>query len=260
MRKKVCLQCRGVYDTPFLCPKCGVERAEATEHSSATLVGRGFDDSRPVGMATRFVAGFLLAQGLFYSLTLIGSGYFFMVGDENGWSSVIGRFMRTVLMLSSALLGSMLAGAGNPRALAGGAALGLFHALALIAVMFLGGNLPENVVQFAILAMLPVMGAAGGRYGRMLWPPLSDVFDIAPIAAPDVKTSKFKKPPKESIPTAWFRVIGGAALAIGCTVWAARIREYIVGTSGGTFTVDSRTQVQFVTWVIASLAVVLGGI
>src|SRR5262249_36527665 len=162
--------------------------------------------------------------------------YFFMVGDANGWTSVIGRFMRPVLMLSSGLLGSMLAGAGNPRALAGGAALGLFHALALIAVMFLGGHVPHNVVQFAILALralLPVMAAAGGRSGRMLWPPLSDVFDIAPIAAPDVKTSKFKKPPKESIPTAWFRVIGGAALAIGCTVWAARIREYIVGTSGG---------------------------
>ena len=83
-------------------------------------------------MATRFAAGFLLAQGLYYGLTLIGSGYFFMVGEENGWNSVIGRFMRPVLMLSSGLLGSMLAGAGNPRALAGGAALGLFHALALL--------------------------------------------------------------------------------------------------------------------------------
>jgi hypothetical protein len=259
MRKKVCRQCNGVFDTQFLCPKCGIQLSEISE-LSGSVYARNPEDIKPVGMATRFLAGLLLAQGLFYGLTLVGTGYFLFVGAENGWNSVIGRFMRPVLLLSSALLGSMLAGAGNPRAIAAGAALGLFHALAVAGVLFLGGSRPETVMQLVALGTVPVIGAAGARYGRMMWPPLSDVFDFNPLPTPDVKASKSKKKLKESIPIAWFRIIGGAALAIGCTVWAGKIREYIVGTSGGAFMVDSRIQVQFVTWVIASLAVVIGGI
>src|SRR4051812_45330125 len=120
MLKKVCLQCRGVFDTQFLCPKCGIQLTDVSEQSGSLLASRGPEDARPVGMATRFVAGLLLAQGLFYGATLVGSGFFLFVGDENGWNSVIGRFMRPVVLLSSALLGSMLAGAGNPRAIAAG--------------------------------------------------------------------------------------------------------------------------------------------
>src|SRR5262245_57764828 len=91
MRKKVCLPCNGVYDKQFLCPKCGTQLADASEHSGSLLAVRGPEDVKPVGMATRFVAGLLLAQGLYYGLMLVGSGFFLFTGEENGWNSVIGR-------------------------------------------------------------------------------------------------------------------------------------------------------------------------
>ncbi len=258
--RKVCLQCRGVFQNQATCPKCGVQLLEVSDHSTALVGARGPEEApQPLGMATRFIAGCLLAQGLYYGMLLLGSGFFLVVGEENGWSSIIGRFFHPGLLLFSAIFGGMLAGAGNPRGLAAGTALGFFHALALLGVAFIGGKPPQAVMQFAVYAIMPVLGAAGGRYGRLIWPPLSDVFDIAPAQAAEAKKAG-KKKIKEDVPTAWLRIIGGAALAIGCTVWAGKIREWIVGTSGGAFTVDSRIQVQFVTWVIASLAVVIGGI
>lgn len=258
--RKVCLQCHGVFDTQFLCPKCGVQLLEVSEQSSALLHGRGGEEaSAPVGMATRFIAGYLLALGSFYGMSLIGSGFFLMLGEENGWSSVLGRFIQPGLLMFAAVLGGMLAGAGNPRGLAAGGAIGLFHAMTVVGAMFAGGHPPQGMMLYAGWILLPLMGAIGGRYGRFIWPPLSDVFNPAPIEVPVEVAKKGKKKKGPSTPTAWFRVIGGTALAIGCTVWAGRIREYIVGTSGGTFVVDSRIQVQFVTWVIAALAIVVGG-
>jgi hypothetical protein len=257
--RKVCVKCNGVFQAHFLCPHCGVQLVEMSEHAALFGGGRGPEErARPIGMATRFVAGILFAQGLYYGAMLIGSAFFLIMGEQDGWSSVIGRFFQPGLVLVSAFVGAMLAGSGNPRGLAAGAALGLFHAFVLLGVAFAGGKLPQNPMQFAVFALLPIFGAAGGRFGRYVWPPLSDVSDASTAPADAKKAIKKKK--SESIPTAWFRVVGGAALAIGCTVWAGRIREFVIGTSGGAFTVESRIQVQFVTWVIASLAVVIGGI
>jgi hypothetical protein len=61
------------------------------------------------------------------------------------------------------------------------------------------------------------------------------------------------------VPIGWFRVIGGAALSIGCTVWAGPIRDFVVQNSHGALGVDSRTQLQFTAWIISALAMMIGG-
>ncbi len=158
-------------------------------------------------------------------------------------------------MLVSGLAGSLIAGAGNSRALAAGAALGLIHALALLGAQFALGHAPNHLLMFGGWGVLTLVGAFGARIGRFAWPPLADIPD--PSAPKKEKVVKVKAPPQ---PIAWARVFGGAALSIGCTVWAGPIRDYIIGTSGGKFVVDSRIQSQFVTWGISALAMMVGGV
>jgi hypothetical protein len=119
----------------------------------------------------------------------------------------------------------------------------------------------RSAIQQLIVAwvIVPAIAAVGGRIGRFLFPHWLDVSD-QPMTPPIERAKTKRKAQREPIRIAWARVLGGAALAVGCTVWAGRIREYILGTSGGLFTVDSRIQVHFVTWVIASLAALVGGI
>src|SRR5206468_3103238 len=88
---------------------------------------------------------------------------------------VFGEVANPALMLLSVLSGSLVAGAGNPRGLAAGAALGLIHAFALIGARFGLGHWPGGMMLFAGWLVLTFAGALGGRLGRRIWPPLSDL-------------------------------------------------------------------------------------
>ena len=79
-----------------------------------------------------------------------------------------------------------------------------------------------------------------------------------PTGRPKEKKVKVKKvsPP---VPIAYLRVISGAALAIGCTVWAGQLRNAVIALGAGAFTLESRIQSQFIAWVISTLAMVIGG-
>jgi hypothetical protein len=173
----------------------------------------------------------------------------------------LGEAASPALMLISVVAGALVAGAGNPRGMAAGAALGLFHAMALIGARFGFGHWPGEMMLFAGWLVLTLTGALAGRVGRHIWPPLSDIQQPEP---PATTTTIITSGPvldslRRRVPIAWVRVLGGAAIAIACTIYAGQIRDYIIGTSGGKFTVDSRLQVNFVTWVIAALGMLAGG-
>jgi hypothetical protein len=253
--RKICPDCHGIYETQFLCPNCGVQLLDEPENAAA-MTARGPEELvRAPEMATRFLAGLLLAQGSYYGVRLMATAVQMSMGNATGYAPPAGPFADPGLMLMSCLAGSLIAGAGNARALAAGAALGLIHALALIAAPFALGNWPNHLLIFGGWGVLSLVGAFGARIGRFAWPPLSDIRD--PTAPKAEKKAKVKTPPT---PIAWLRVFGGAALSIGCTVWAGPIRDYIIGTSGGKFVVDSRIQSHFVTWGISALAMMVGGV
>jgi hypothetical protein len=107
-----------------------------------------------------------------------------------------------------------------------------------------------------------VAGAVGGKCGRLIWPAVIDIQKPTREAANSARASRLKadRSSRPRAPIAWPRVIAGAAISICCTIWAAQIRDYVIGTSGGKFTVDSRLQLHFVTWVISALAMIVGGV
>jgi hypothetical protein len=252
--RKICPQCQGVFETQFLCPSCGIQLLDepenaATARSPEELV-------REPEIATRFLAGLILAQGLYYGVRLMATAGQMSLLGTIGYAPAAGQFADPGLMLLTGLAGSLIAGAGNSRAMAAGAALGLIHALALIGGEFALGSSPSNLLMFGGWGVLSLVGAFGARIARYVWPPLIDIYDPSALTKKE-KKAKAKAP---SPPIAYLRVLGGAALSIGCTVWAGPIRDYIVGTSGGKFVMDSRIQSHFVTWGISALAMMVGGV
>jgi hypothetical protein len=55
-------------------------------------------------------------------------------------------------------------------------------------------------------------------------------------------------------------VLTGITLAVGGVVWSDIIRELIVDASNGKLKIDTNLQAQLVTWEIAALAMVAGGV
>lgn len=253
--RKICPQCQASFDTQFLCPACGLQLLEMPDRS-AVIAGRPQESivAAP-GMAVRFLAGLILAQGLYYGLRLWAAAFSLAFAPAEDFALTISNVLAPGLMAVAVLAGALVAGSGNPRGLAAGAALGLLHAFLIIGAEFAVGLWPTKYVLFSGWLVLTLLGAIGGRVGRYLWPPLSDIPD--PSQAAETKPVSFETP---SLPIAWARVIGGAALSIGCTVWAGAIRDFMIGTSDGKFMVESRFQSQFVAWVISALAMMVGGV
>src|SRR5581483_6949455 len=58
-------------------------------------------------------------------------------------------------------------------------------------------------------------------------------------------------------PLPWGRIILGTAVAVGGTLWARMIRDFVVVASGGSG--YEMQQSQFITWEISVVAQVIGG-
>jgi len=250
----MCPQCQGTFTTQFLCPNCGIQLLELSDRSTMRTGGGDDVNLAPTGMATRFIAGLLLAQGSYYGLRLLGAAFFRILGEPDGWTST--GIAGPGLMVLTGLAGAILAGAGNGRGLAAGAAVGLFHSVALIGVELFLGHSPARPLLFGGWLIIVLLGAIAGRYGRAIWPPLEDIHDPTPLPARAAPSALLRKPRE---PIAWIRIVAGAVGAAAGTVLAGRLREYIIGTSGGAFTANSRIQIHLVTWIIAALAMAIGG-
>jgi hypothetical protein len=260
--RRVCPQCRMVAPGQMLCPTCGIPTVEIAVKT--TLLSR-MATAEPVptdhapSMPFRLVAAIIFSSGTFFGLQLIfGGGH----GGRVSWlpgHMADPALIQPLAVYLTAWVAGIFVGAGNWRSWASGAIVGIAHMTNVTAwYLFVHGR---SAIQQLIVAwvIVPAIAAVGGRIGRFLFPHWLDVSD-QPMTPPIERAKTKRKAQREPIRIAWARVLGGAALAVGCTVWAGRIREYILGTSGGLFTVDSRIQVHFVTWVIASLAALVGGI
>jgi hypothetical protein len=254
--RKVCPQCQGTFDAQFLCPNCGVEMIDVPDRS-AVISARPEEDMlrRSRGTARRLLAGVILGQGLYYGFRQLGTAFLLAGGDASWWSSGSGQLAAPCLQLFAVLFGGMISGAGNARGTVAGAAVGLVNAVLFLAAQFFLHSRPPETQLMAGWLVCIVIASLGALVGRWVWPALEDLPEIAP------KKVKKAKAKKASLPTpiAWFRILGGAMLSVGCTVWAGPIRDFLIGSGSGVFAVQSHLQSQFVAWVISALAMIVGG-
>src|SRR5438067_8503862 len=81
--RKICPKCRGKFEAQFLCPNCGVQLVEGSTKPSMLSKRRPIDALPPAGMVTRFAAGWLLAQGLYYGVRQFGTALFLILGEPD---------------------------------------------------------------------------------------------------------------------------------------------------------------------------------
>lgn len=250
--RKVCPQCQGTFHTQFLCPTCGVQLLDLPDRSAVIAAAAADEGLGADRLGPQVLAGMVLAQGLYFAVrqAAIGLAMLGVMPEQNNILVMAG------LQVLTALAGGLVTGVGNPKGLAAGTAVGALNAvLFIVTEVALGGQAPAT---FPLWVLVPTIaaGAMGGLYARQKWPSVHDLPD--PSGRAKVKKVKVKKeaPP---VPIAYLRILSGAALAIGCTVWAGYLRDTVVALGAGTFIVENRIQSQFIAWVITTLAMVIGG-
>jgi len=208
-------------------------------------------------VGTRIVAGLIFAQGLYYGLLQMWTAATLAGVVPEEIIATVGPFLAPGLQVLGVLIGGLVAGAGNPRGTIAGAAIGVVNAIAFALPALLVAKRSPDFLLLTSWLPLAVFGGAGGLLARQIFPSLFDLPD--PIAAKAEKDAKAKKPSEPLQPMAWFRMLAGAALAVGCTVWAGPIRDWFIYYAAGTFILESRLQAQFVAWIISALAMIVGG-
>jgi hypothetical protein len=251
--RKVCPQCHGTFDGQFLCPNCGVQLWDVPDRSAVITVAAGEEGVRAGAVGRQLLAGLILAHGLYYAMrqTATGLALLGVMPEPHNIFVLMGLQVVTVLA------GGLAAGIGNPRGWAAGTAVGVINAILLSGTPFAFGDKLSQIQLFLVWLPNVAMGAFGGFVGRRFWPPVQDLPD--PSNSPARKKTKTVRKLSPPVPIAWLRVIAGAALAIGCTVWAGLIRDRMVAFGAGAFVLDSRIQSQFIAWVITTLAMMAGG-
>jgi hypothetical protein len=156
--------------------------------------------------------------------------------------------------------GGVLAAAGRGQSsplgmLVGGVCGGLFLAYELLA-----GAPPQDLVLYLQLPVLAMFGLIAGTAGGRFWgaAPKIEVPILSASALSSLRLLEEEKP-APGRPTAWLRVMAGAAvIVLGVTV-ADHLREGAQHFSGGLLRVRGPVQGEFVSWQLAAFAVLLGG-
>jgi hypothetical protein len=183
-------------------------------------------------------------------------------GDEaarNAWDTLYGLVLQQGIQAGALIIGGALAGAGKRQGVIYGAVVGVWNGVITVLVMSATFRTPTPVALFGQPLLQTALGALGGFLSSMIWKPLPQVF--TPMVAR--RSSEVLLRPRSSSwfggPVSWGRVLAGAAVATGGSIWANVILELVLESSEGKLTIDSHVQAQLVTWEITALAMVAGG-
>src|SRR6266851_5490449 len=133
---RICPQCQGTFASQFLCPNCGIQLLDMPDRSAANHGVAGDPGLHMRNVGRQLLAGLLLSQALYYALrqTATGLTLLHISAEPNNLLVLAG------LEVVGTLAGGLVAGAGNPRGLAAGAAVGVLNAIILVGTQFaLGG-------------------------------------------------------------------------------------------------------------------------
>jgi hypothetical protein len=239
-----------------MCPGCGI----ATD---APPVPVAADESASAG---GWVVGLVLAQGLYYALRHLANAWLLAQGDkvtEAGfWDDRFAGLLTAQGLQAAALFaGGMLAAAGRRRGWAIGASLGLVNALLLIGLQVAMLRQPDEITLYATPLLHAFVGAVAGIVGSRVWQPVPELPSLVGDGriGREVLTTVVPEWTTEVIiePVPWLRVFAGIAVAVGGTICAKVIRDFV--SVAGTGTTQGLMQSGFITWEITLVAQIIGG-
>jgi hypothetical protein len=260
--QRVCPKCQQTFVNQMLCPNCGIQLitsnfGSAVDASSSKPVRLDLNQEHPAFWG-RFFIGLLLAQGFYHSFRQILIGLLVSPEAIHEWSAQpTGILILSILQVTSLVIGSLVASAGQPYGAFLGLCLGAVNYGILSVIQFFSTKLFDVSTIYSELPLHLVFGLTGGVLGRILWKPLPA------LPRYQSRSSSVKIEEKEISaeidrgPLFWSKILTGAVFAFVGTVWAHEIRAYLHRFGGR---VASNSQDQFVIWEIGALIVLIGGI
>lgn len=235
------------------------QEAAALESVRAESERTGPPRPTPLG---RVVVGTVVALGSYLGLRKVAAGVLLAGGSDPAewWLTVDGLAAVFGLQTAAALFGAMLTGAGRPRGFLLGLAVGGLCGGLFLGAELLAGAPPWQLVLYTQPLILAVGGGVLGALGVRIWPPAPAV-DM-PLPAPSKLSSiqlGMDRPTAAERPTAWLRVLIGAAVMVAGVGLADEVRQGAQRFSGGMLKVSSRAQGRFLSWQFATLAILGGG-
>ena len=132
--------------------------------------------------------------------------------------------------------------------------------------MFLGFELlagapPETLVLYLQPPVLALLGLVAGAVGSRVWIP-APILNIpipsgSKLSSLQLGDDLLEEQPR---PTQFLRVLAGAAVIVIGVAIADQARHFIQKNSGGLLRVESLGQGEFITWQLATLVVLGGGV
>ncbi|HEY3789230.1 MAG TPA: hypothetical protein VGL71_10260 [Urbifossiella sp.] len=258
-----CPDCQSAFTGVSRCPRCsGLLLMPEESPTTPDTVGRSHTASYQPTPISRAIVGTITALGLYLGFRRLTTGWVMATfEDADSWwlseGSLIAIF---VMQMISAGFGAMLASAGRSRGIALGGSVGGICGGLFLAAEIAAGAPPTQLVLLLQPFFLAVMGAIAGTVGAWVWPPLPEFELPQPRVKKSSSIDLMSDAPKDaSRPTVWYRILIGATIIVAGMTMAEKARSSAEKASGGLLKVSSRGQGNFMSWQIATLAVLAGG-
>lgn len=259
-----CPACNAAFPRASRCPKCGGLLLMPHEVASDAPPRSQLPPTLAQPTAVGCVAiGTILALGLYLAIRKGFTAALLVGGPEAAawWLSFNGLVAVYAAQAVAVVFGAVIAGAGRLYGyslgfIVGGICGGLFLGYELLA-----GAPPQALVLYLQPPVLALLGLVAGVVGSRVW-----------IAPPDLKIpiptgSKLSSlqlgadvAEEQPRPTMIIHVLAGAAIMVVGVVVADQARHFLQRNSAGMLRVQNLGQGEFITWQLATLLVLTGGV
>lgn len=257
-----CPDCQLPFTGVSRCPRCGgllLMPDEAPRPAGGTSrAPEAPVKSTPTGRA---IVGTVIALGMYLGLRQLATGGIVAASRDADawWHSADALTVAFFLQAFATVFGAILASAGQTRGIGLGALVGL-----ACGALYLGVEVIEGAPLQLVLLLQPVLilicGAIAGSIGGRIWPPVPELEMPAPLVKKSSSIELLQDAPEAARrPTRWFRILIGSVIMVAGLGLAEKSRYAAEKASRGMLRVESRGQGSFMSWQIATIAVLLGG-
>ena len=261
-----CPACQAAFPGTQRCPRCGgllllpQEAADAAALPLPRTLPPAPALPTPSG---RVAVGAVLALGLYLGLRKLATGVVLAAhpNPEVWWSSFDGLLTVCGGQALAVIFGAVVAAAGRHGGFLFGVSVGGLCGGLFLAAELIAGAPPRDLVLYVQLAVLVLVGGIAGVFAARVWGAVP-VLDIPTGDRGRLSSSRFALEPTVHPvrPTLWLRILAGAMVMLLAVAAAEQLRGGMQKYSGGMLRVTSIGQGQFLTWQIAVIGILGGGV
>jgi hypothetical protein len=260
-----CPSCQAAFPGVSRCPRCGgllLMPHEVAPDTSRRRFSPPPPKLKPTAVG-RVAIGTVLALGFYLGVRKIVTGAVMAAVNDPGawWLSFHGLIAVYSTQAVAVVCGATISAAGRIRGFAHGLGVGVMCGGLFLGFELLAGVPPQDLVIYLQPPVLALLGLVAGVVGARIW----GVSPTPDIPLPQLSKLSSIQFAKETVtnrekPTIWLRVLVGASIMVAGVAIADEARTFAQRNSAGLLRVQNLGQGEFITFQLATFAVLLGGI